>query len=60
MNNSSTTALTCELKPREAPLLPTDNPWFLYLKYQILVYWLKTIEVRPGVYKKSEKQKMFI
>ena len=46
MNISSTTALTCELKPREAPLLPTDNPWFLYLKYQILVYWLKTIEAK--------------
>ena len=42
--------------------MPTDDPGILWLKYQILVYFegLKTIEVRPGVYKKSEKQKMFI
>ena len=63
MNVSSTTALTRELKPLEAPFLSTDNPRFLWLKYQILIYfedWLKTIEVRPGVYEKSEKQKMFI
>ena len=58
MNVSSTTALTRELKPLEAPFLSTDNPRFLWLKYQILIYfedWLKTIEVRPGVYEKSEK-----
>ena len=63
MNVSSTTALTRELKPLEAPFLSTDNPRFLWLKYQILIYfedWLKTIEVRPGVYEKSEKQKMFM
>ena len=63
MNVSSTTTFTCELKPLGAPFLSTDDPWFLWLKYQILIYfedWLKTIEVKPGVYKKSEKQKMFI
>ena len=63
MNVSSTTALTRELKPLEAPFLSTDDPRFLWLKYQILIYfqdWLKTIEVRPGVYEKSEKQKMFM
>ena len=54
MNVSSTTALTSELKPLEALFLPTDDPRFLWLKYQILIYfedWLKSIEVRPGVYK---------
>ena len=63
MNVNITTALTRELNPLEAPFLATDDPRFLWLKYQILIYfedWLKTIEVRPGVYKKSEKQKMFI
>ena len=56
MNVSSTTALTRELKPLQAPFLLTDDPRFLWLKYQILLYfedWLKTIEVRPGVYEKS-------
>ena len=59
MNVSSTTALTCELKPYEAPFLPTYDSLFLWLKYQILIYfedWLKTAEVRPEVYKKSEKK----
>ena len=58
MNFSSTTALTRELNLLEAPFLPTDDPRFLGLKYQILIYFedrLKTIEVRRGVYKKSEK-----
>ena len=61
MNVSSTTALTCELKPLEAPFLPTADPQIFLLKYQILIYFeeLKTIEVKPGVYKKPEKQKMF-
>ena len=52
-----------DLKPLEASFLSTDDPQFLWLKYQILMYFedcLKTIEVRPGVYKKSEKQKIFI
>ena len=52
-----------ELKPLEAPFFSTDNPRVLWLKYQILVYfedYLKTIEVRPGVYKKSEKTKIFL
>ena len=60
MNFSSTTALTRETL---TPFLPTGDPRFLWLKYQILIYFedrLKTIEVRPGVYEKSEKQKMFI
>ena len=63
MNVSSTTALTRELKPLEVPFLSTGNPRLLWLKYSILVYvedWLKTMKVRSGVYKKSEKQKMFI
>ena len=63
MNVSSTTALTRELKPLEAPFLSTDYPRFFQLKYQILIYfkyWLKTIEVRRGVYEKSEKQKLFL
>ena len=63
MHVSSTTALTRELKPLEAQFLPTDDFDFLLLKYQILIYfegWLKTIEVRPGLYEKSQKQKMFI
>ena len=60
MNPSSTTALTRELNPLEVTFLPTDDPRFLWLKYQILIYFedrLKTIEGRPGVYEKSEKQK---
>ena len=60
MNVSSTTALTRKLNPLEAPFLPTDDLRFLWLKYQILIYFEETIEVRPGVYEKSEKQKMFI
>ena len=63
MNGSSITALTRELKPLQAPFLPTDDLRFLWLKYQILVYFkdcLKTIEVRPVVYETSEKQKMFV
>ena len=63
MNVSSTLALTSDMKPLEAAFSPTDDPQLLWLKYQILRYfedWLKTIEVRPEVYEKSEKQKMFI
>ena len=63
MNVSSTTALTRELKPLEAPFLPTDNPRVLWLNCQILIYFedcLKTIEVRPGIYEKSRKRKMLI
>ena len=51
-----------ELKPLEAPFLSTDDPRFLWLKYQILMFFedrLKTIEVRSEVYEKSEKQKIF-
>ena len=46
MHVSSTKDLTCELKPLAAPFLPSDDPRFLWLKYQILSYfevWLKTI-----------------
>ena len=39
MNVSSTTDLTRELKPLEASFLPTDDPRFLWLKYQILLYF---------------------
>ena len=51
------------MKPLEALFLSTNDPWFSWLKYQILKYfrdWLKTIEVTPGVYEKSEKQNIFI
>ena len=57
---TATTDLTRELKPLEAPFLPTDNPRFLWLKYQMLIYfedYLKAIEVRPGIYEKSVKKK---
>ena len=60
MNVSSTTALTREMKPLKAPFLSTNDPRFLWLKYQTLIYFadcLKTTEVRPGVFEKSEKQK---
>ena len=63
MNVSSTTALTHELEPLEAPFLPTDDPRFLWTKYQIFMYfedWLKPVQVRPGVCEKSKKQKIFI
>ena len=63
MNVSITTVLTRDLKPLEVPFLPTDDPRFMWLKYQILIYFevrLNTIDVRPGVYQKSVKQKIFI
>ena len=63
MNVSSTIALTLELKPLEAPFLSNGDPLLLWLKYHILIYfeeWLKVINVRSRVYKKSEKQIMFI
>ena len=63
MNVSSTTALARGVKPLEALFLSTDDPRFLWLKYQNLIYfeeWLKTVEVRPGVYENSKKQKMFV
>ena len=34
MNVSSTTALTRELRPLEAPFLSTDDPGFLSLNYK--------------------------
>ena len=46
MNVSSKIALTRELKPLEAPFLPTDDPRILRLKHKILIYfedWLKAI-----------------
>ena len=52
-----------ELNPLETRFLPTEDPRFLWLKYRILVYfedWLKTIEVKPGVYETSGKEKMFM
>ena len=55
LNVISTTALTCELKPFEAPVLPTDDPRFSWRKHQVLKYfegWLTKVEVRPGVYVK--------
>ena len=52
-----------KLKALEAPFLSTDDLRFLWIKYQILMYFedcLKTIEVRPRLYEKSEKQKLFM
>ena len=48
MNVNNTTALTRELKPPEAPFLPTDDPQILWLKYQILIYFegLKTRSIQ--------------
>ena len=63
VNVSSRTALTRELKPFEVPFSSTDVLRFSWVKYQILKYFedcLTTIEVRPGVYEKLEKQKFFI
>ena len=63
VNVSCRTALTHELKPFEVPFLSTDDPRFSRLKYHILKPFedcLTTIDVRPGVYEKSEKQNMFI
>ena len=39
MNVSSTTSLTRELKPFEAPFLSTDDPRFSWLKHQNLKYF---------------------
>ena len=63
MNVRSTRALTGELRALETPFLSTEDPRFLWLKYQSLIHfedWLNIIEVRPGVYEKSGKQKMFM
>ena len=60
LNVRSRTALTCELKPFKVPFLSTDDPQFSWLKYQISKHFkesLTIIDVRPGVYEKSEKQK---
>ena len=48
MNVSSIIALTRELKQLEVPFLSNDDPWFLWLKYQISIYFqdcVKTIEI---------------
>ena len=58
-----TATLTCVLKLSEVPFLSTNDSGFSWQKYQILKYlvgWLKTTEVRPGVYENSGKQKMLI
>ena len=60
--SSSTTALTCELKPFDAPFLSTDDPRFSWLK-QFTKYfedWLATVEVRPGVYEKFENKMLIL
>ena len=41
MNVCNTTVLTRELKPLEAPFLSTNDPPFLRLKYQMLIYFYK-------------------
>ena len=53
MNVSSTTTLTCELKPFVAQHLPTDDPRFSWLKRQFLRCLedeLKRIEARPEIF----------
>ena len=63
MNVSSTTDLTRELKPLEAPFLPTDDPRFLWLKYQILLYfedWLKSDSSTTRSIQKRREKKMFM
>ena len=60
MSVSSTTVLRCELKPLEAPFLPADDPHFLWLTYQIFVYFedcLKAIGVRQEYMKSQRKKK---
>ena len=42
MNVSSTTALTRELKPLEAPFLSTDDPGFLSLNYKTFNIFLQS------------------
>ena len=59
MNVSSTTALTRELKPLEAPFLLTDDPRILRPKYQILMYfedWQKQVK-QDQEYTKSQRNK---
>ena len=49
MNNSCTTALTCELKPFEELFFSTDGARFPWLKHHILKYFedcFTAIEVR--------------
>ena len=63
INVSSTTASSRELKPFDPPFSSTDDLRFSWLKNQFLKYfedWLRSTEERPGLYTKSEKQKMFI
>ena len=62
MNVSSRKALRRASKLFEVLFLSTGDPRFLS-KYEIFKYfedWLATIEVRAGLYEKSEKQEMFI
>ena len=63
MNVSSTTSLSRELKPFNAPLALSDDPRFSWLKNRFLKFfedWLRSIEKRPEACTKSEKQKKFI
>ena len=63
MNVSSTTALTHELNPLEPSFSPTDGPTVhvaKILNFNIFEDCLKTMEVRPGVYKKLVKQDVLI
>ena len=60
MNVSSTSALTRELNPLEAPFLPTDDPRLLWLKHQILIYFedgLKTVKVKTTSIRKVREAK---
>ena len=60
VNVSSRRALTHEFKSFEVPFLSTDDPRFLWLKYQILRYfedWLVTTEVKDQEYMKSQRSK---
>ena len=63
MNVSKTTALSCELKPFNAPFPWTDDYEFSLLKNPFLKNfdeWFRSIEARPEACTKSVKQKMFM
>ena len=55
-----TTSYSHELKPFNAPFSSTDDPCFFVAKRSVFkIFWTRN-ETKPGVYKKSEKQRMFV
>ena len=49
-----------ELQPFEAPFFSIDDLIFVAKTSTFKTFWLTAIKVRPGVYEKSEKQRIFI